>query len=144
MSYPFLTVSPGTIQIKVTANSLNRKHRELVNSIALLPILDFQSFIDPTDTIAQILLGHFVALHTLMMPIKAYEMTAGRTKTFPNKGRKTLFLMKPIWDRIPFEMKQYMQWPMRVTYVSSIPSSQSHLERTLGSKCEEMMSEKVF
>jgi len=132
------------IQIKMTANSLSRKHREFVNSIALLPILDFQSFIDPTNTIAQILLGHFVALHTLMMPIKSFEMTAGRTKIFPNKGRRTIFFIKPIWDRIPFEMKQYMQWPMRVTYAACIPSSQSHLERTLESKWEGMTSEKVF
>jgi hypothetical protein len=99
------------------------KYREIHALFSIIPHAEFQAFIQPSNAVAQILLAHYVALVTLMAPIKARER-AGRNMGSPN--RHSLFRLDGIWNNVPEEMRGYLYWPMKAT--GSIPGFKPYLE----------------
>lgn len=88
---------------------------------------NFQAFVAPSNTVAQILLAHFVAMLVLFAPIKSQEWS-GRNMGRPN--RVTVFRLDGIWNNVPKNMRQYLLWPMLAT--GSIPGELSYIERAYG------------
>jgi hypothetical protein len=104
------------------------KHKELHYYLGgYVSHRDFQAFVDPSNTVAQILLAHFVALQVLFAPIKSQEWS-GRNMGRPNRG--TVFRLDGIWNNVPKSMRRYLQWPMLAT--GAIPGVPSYVERARG------------
>jgi hypothetical protein len=80
--------------------------------ICTLPHAAFQAFILPSNTPAQILLAHYVAMHLLMTPIKTVEW-AGRNMAPANRDKA--FFVKPIRANIPDDFKEFMRRPLEAT-----------------------------
>jgi hypothetical protein len=117
----------------VSVISLERKHtkssqaylkyREIHAVLSALPHTEFQAFINPTNTFAQILLAHYVALVTLMAPIKSREWEGRNIGTI---RRYILFKLDGIWNNVPGDMRGYIYWPMKAS--GSIPGIPPYLK----------------
>jgi hypothetical protein len=98
-------------------------YRQIHAVLSVLPHAEFQAFIDPSNTLAQILLAHYVALLVLMAPIKSQEWSGTSMGTVK---RNTVFKLDSIWNNVPEDMRGYLYWPMKAT--GSIPGIPPYLK----------------
>lgn len=73
---------------------------------------EFQSFIDPNNTVAQILLAHFIALQAVLTPILMLERIGFQGIDAPTS---VLGWVDGIYRNVPAELRHYMEWPRQVT-----------------------------
>jgi hypothetical protein len=71
----------------------------------------FQEFIDPSDSIARLLIAHFLAIQIIVAPIIDREY-AGRTRTQPARGH--LDWLSMLYANCPLSLRKYLEWPMAV------------------------------
>jgi hypothetical protein len=71
--------------------------------------LEFNRLIDKANPVAQLLLGHFVALQILMAPITVREWT-GRIMATPSTG--SVGWMEGIHKNLPHFLRPYLNWPL--------------------------------
>jgi hypothetical protein len=73
---------------------------------------EFQSFIDPNNPVAQILLAHFIALQTILTPILILERVG-----FQGVDAPTAFLswIENIYKNVPPAMRHHVEWCLQVS-----------------------------
>jgi hypothetical protein len=71
----------------------------------------FQEFIDPLNSVAQLLIAHFITIEIIMMPIVDREY-GGRARTTP--ARTHLDWLTMIYRNCPLQMRTYLKWPLAV------------------------------
>ncbi|KAL5472688.1 hypothetical protein PMIN07_000526 [Paraphaeosphaeria minitans] len=87
---------------------------------------EFQSFIDPNNSIAQILLGHFIALQAVLTPILMLERIGFQGIDAPTSVPGWV---DGIYKNVPLELRHYMEWPRQVTrYPMMRLYGQKHLD----------------
>ncbi|KAJ4292352.1 hypothetical protein N0V90_009013 [Kalmusia sp. IMI 367209] len=73
---------------------------------------EFQSFIDTNNSVAQILLGHFIALQAVLTPILILERVGFQGIDAPTS---VLGWVDGIYRNVPPELRHYMEWPRQVS-----------------------------
>lgn len=99
-------------------------YKEIHYYLGRLPCASFQEFISPSNTTAQILLTHYIALLVLMAPINSCEWAGRNLGRF---NRDTVFKLNSILEHVLEDMRQYLQWPAVAT--GSIPGILAYLKR---------------
>lgn len=107
-------------------NDINAGYFKFLSIYQAINLLDNQSFNDffsPTNPISRILVGHFLAIQNMMLPILDREW-AGRTKNTPCR-------MNPDWmntinEGLPVHMRHFMEWPTTVAGAVSNEISTGH------------------
>lgn len=72
---------------------------------------EFQSFIDPNNSVAQILLAHFIAIQAVLTPILVLERVGFQGIDAPTA---TLGWIDGIYKNMPFGLKHHVEWPRQV------------------------------
>jgi hypothetical protein len=73
---------------------------------------EFQSFIDPRNVVAQILLAHFIAIQAILTPILMLERVGFQGIDAPTA---VLGWVEGIYRNVPFELRQYVEFPRQVS-----------------------------
>ncbi|KAF2690795.1 hypothetical protein K458DRAFT_412140 [Lentithecium fluviatile CBS 122367] len=73
---------------------------------------EFQSFIDPNNSVAQILLAHFIAIQAVLTPILVLERVGFQGIDAPTA---TLGWIEGIYKNVPHGMRHYAEWPRQVS-----------------------------
>jgi hypothetical protein len=73
---------------------------------------EFQSFIDPHNSVAQILLAHFIALQAVLTPILMLERVGFQGIDAPTS---VLGWVDGIYKNVRPELRSYIEWPRQVT-----------------------------
>jgi len=73
---------------------------------------EFQSFIDPNNSVAQILLAHFIAIQAVLTPILALERVGFQGIDAPTA---TLGWIEGIYGNVPRGLRTYVEWPRQVS-----------------------------
>jgi len=71
---------------------------------------EFQSFINPSNVVGQLLLSHLVAITTLITPIKPNERAGRKTSHFANGMVRWLEVAHANIDP---SMRSYIEWPIK-------------------------------
>lgn len=71
---------------------------------------EFQVLIDPFNVAGQLLLSHFVAVQTLIVPIKPTERAGRKTSHFINGMARWLEVAHA---KVDPEMRSYFEWPIK-------------------------------
>lgn len=112
----------------LTGNLAYIANRDLHLYMGSLSHADFQTFTSPSNTPAQVLLGHYVAMGFLMAPINE----ANQLHNLAPRNCDRMFFVKPIRANIPEHLEEYMRWPLEATgAVDGIPS---YVERSMGER----------
>jgi hypothetical protein len=86
---------------------------------------EFQSFIDPNNSVAQILLAHFIALQAVLTPILMLERVGFQGIDAPTS---VLGWVDDIYKNVLPELRSYIEWPRQVT---RYPMTRFHGQRDL-------------
>lgn len=73
---------------------------------------EFQSFIDPNNSVAQILLAHFIAIQAVLTPILVLERVGFQGVDAPTA---TLGWIEGIYRNVPPGMRGHVEWPRQVS-----------------------------
>ena len=73
---------------------------------------EFQSFIDPNNSVAQILLAHFIAIQAILTPILILERVGFQGIDAPTA---VLGWIEGIYKNIPPELRPHAEWPRQVS-----------------------------
>jgi hypothetical protein len=73
---------------------------------------EFQAFIDPNNSVAQILLAHFIAVQAILTPILYLERVGFEGVHAPTA---VLSWIESIYWNIPCRMRHHVDWPRRVS-----------------------------
>ncbi|KAF2200446.1 hypothetical protein GQ43DRAFT_73129 [Delitschia confertaspora ATCC 74209] len=73
---------------------------------------EFQTFIDPSNNTAQILLAHFLALQAVLTPILSLERAGFQGVDAPTT---TLGWVESIYKNLPSELRHHVEWCRQVT-----------------------------
>ncbi|KAF1955480.1 hypothetical protein CC80DRAFT_492987 [Byssothecium circinans] len=105
------------ILIKVVENAYDRPVQTYTTFVQLynLPSRwthdEFQSFIDPNNSVAQILLGHFIAIQAILTPILILERVGFQGIDAPTA---VLGWIEGIYKNVAPGLRQYVEWPRQV------------------------------
>jgi hypothetical protein len=91
---------------------------------------EFQTFIDPDNAVAQILLAHFIAVQAILTPILYLERVGFQGVDAPTC---VLGWIEGIYCNVPLKMRRYVEWPRQVAGYS--------FERFLGQQWMERFEE---
>lgn len=83
----------------------------LYNQPSRLSHDEFQSFVDPSNDVAQILLAHFIAVQALLTPILMLERVGFQGVNAPTA---VLGWIEGIYFNVSFGLRHYVEWPMQV------------------------------
>lgn len=72
---------------------------------------EFQSFIDPANSVAQILLAHFIAVQAVLTPILVFERVGFQGVDAPTA---TLGWIEGCAGNVPRGLRRYVEWPRQV------------------------------
>jgi hypothetical protein len=84
----------------------------LYNAPSRWTLDEFQSFIDPNNSVAQILLAHFIAIQAVLTPILVLERVGFEGIDAPTA---TLGWIDGIYKNVPIHLRSYVKWPMQVS-----------------------------
>ncbi|ORY12225.1 hypothetical protein BCR34DRAFT_305270 [Clohesyomyces aquaticus] len=73
---------------------------------------EFQSFIDPNNSVAQILLAHFIAIQAILTPILVMERVGFQGVDAPTS---VLGWIEGIYKNVPPHLRAYVQWCREVS-----------------------------
>jgi hypothetical protein len=73
---------------------------------------EFQSFIDPNNSVAQILLAHFIAIQAVLTPILVLERVGFQGIDAPTA---TLGWVEGIYRNVPDRLRHYVTWPRQIS-----------------------------
>lgn len=73
---------------------------------------EFQSFIDPNNSVAQILLAHFIAIQAVLTPILVLERVGFQGIDAPTA---TLGWVEGIYKNVPRSLRHHVEWPRQVS-----------------------------
>ncbi|KAF2018147.1 hypothetical protein BU24DRAFT_165813 [Aaosphaeria arxii CBS 175.79] len=73
---------------------------------------EFQSFIDPNNNVAQILLAHFIAIQATLTPILVLERVGFQGIDAPTK---VLGWIECIYKNVPSSLRTHVEWPREVS-----------------------------
>jgi hypothetical protein len=73
---------------------------------------EFQTFIDPNNTVAEILLAHFIAIQAILTPILFLERVE-----FQGVNAQTCVLswIEGVYKNVPPHPRRYVEWPRQVS-----------------------------
>lgn len=72
---------------------------------------EFQAFIDPNNTVAQILLAHFIAIQAILTPILYLERVGFQGVDAPTA---VLSWIEGICRSVPSHLRHHVEWPRQV------------------------------
>lgn len=72
---------------------------------------EFQSFVDPNNSVAQVLLAHFIALQVVLTPILMLERVGFQGIDAPTS---VLGWVEGIYRNVAPELSHFMEWPRLV------------------------------
>jgi hypothetical protein len=72
---------------------------------------EFQAFIDPNNSVAQVLLAHFIAIQAILTPVLYLERVGFQGVDAPTC---VLSWIEGVWRNVPLELRRYVQWPREV------------------------------
>ena len=87
----------------------------LYNAPSRWTLDEFQSFIDPKNSVAQILLAHFIAVQAVLTPILVLERVGFQGIDAPTA---TLGWIEGIYQNVPLALRNYVKWPVEVSRYS--------------------------
>ncbi|KAF1834987.1 hypothetical protein BDW02DRAFT_497013 [Decorospora gaudefroyi] len=73
---------------------------------------EFQAFIDPNNSVAQILLAHFIAIQAILTPILYLERVGFQGVDAPTA---VLGWIEGIYWGVPQELRHHVEWPRQVS-----------------------------
>jgi hypothetical protein len=73
---------------------------------------EFQAFIDPNNSVAQILLAHFIAIQAILTPILYLERVGFEGVHAPTA---VLGWVDGIYWNIPCHLRHHVEWPRQVS-----------------------------
>ena len=73
---------------------------------------EFQAFIDPNNSVAQILLAHFIAIQAILTPILYLERVGFQGIDAPTA---VLDWIEGIYHSIPSHLRHHVDWPRQVS-----------------------------
>ncbi|KAF2635847.1 hypothetical protein P280DRAFT_460948 [Massarina eburnea CBS 473.64] len=73
---------------------------------------EFQAFINPNNSVAQILLAHFIAIQAILTPILFLERVGFEGVDAPTA---VLGWIEGIYKNVAPELRQYVEWPRQVS-----------------------------
>lgn len=73
---------------------------------------EFQAFIDPRNTVAQILLAHFIAVQAILTPILYLERVGFQGVDAPTA---VLGWIEGIYRNVPHYLRHHVEWPRQVS-----------------------------
>lgn len=73
---------------------------------------EFQAFIDPDNSVAQILLAHFIAIQAILTPILYLERVGFQGVDAPTA---VLTWIEGIYHNIPSHLRHHADWPRQVS-----------------------------
>ncbi|KAF2834002.1 hypothetical protein CC86DRAFT_339730 [Ophiobolus disseminans] len=73
---------------------------------------EFQAFIDPNNAVAQILLGHFIAVQAILTPILYLERVGFQGVDAPTC---VLSWIEGIYRNVPPHLRHHVEWPRQVS-----------------------------
>lgn len=76
---------------------------------------EFQSFIDPNNSVAQILLAHFIAIQAILTPILTLERVGFQGVDAPTR---VLGWIEGIYKNVPSSLRPHVEWPRQVSRYS--------------------------
>ena len=71
----------------------------------------FQEFIAPDNSVARLLIAHFLAIQMVVGPIVDREY-AGRARVMPVRGHNDW--ISTLYRNCPIGLRRYMEWPVAV------------------------------
>ena len=71
----------------------------------------FQDFIDPENSVARLLIGRFLYIEIILVPVLEREYV-GRTRATPDRGY--LNWISVLHRDSPLHLRKYLQWSMTV------------------------------
>lgn len=72
---------------------------------------EFQSFIDPNNSVAQILLAHFISIQAVLTPILILERVGFQGIDAPTA---VLGWIEGIYKHVPASLRHHVEWPRQV------------------------------
>lgn len=73
---------------------------------------EFQAFIDPNNTVAQILLAHFIAIQAILTPILYLERVGFQGVNAPTA---VLGWIEGIYWNVPQHLRYHVEWPRKIS-----------------------------
>jgi hypothetical protein len=73
---------------------------------------EFQAFIDPRNSVAQILQAHFIAVQAILTPILYLERVGFEGVNAPSA---VLSWVEGIYGNVPCQLRQHVEWPRQVS-----------------------------
>lgn len=73
---------------------------------------EFQSFIDPNNKVAQILLAHFIAIQAVLTPILILERVGFQGVDAPTA---VLGWIEGVYKNVPQSLRHHVEWPRQVS-----------------------------
>lgn len=73
---------------------------------------EFQSFIDPNNSVAQILLAHFIAIQAILTPILILERVGFQGIDAPTA---VLGWIEGVYKNVPPSLRHHVEWPRQVS-----------------------------
>jgi hypothetical protein len=78
---------------------------------------EFQAFINPNNSVAQILLAHFIAIQAILTPILYLERVGFNGVDAPTA---VLGWIEGIYSKVPHGLRHHVEWPRQVSMYSFI------------------------
>lgn len=78
---------------------------------------DFQAFIDPNNSVAQILQAHFIAIQAILTPILYLERIGFEGINAPTA---VMSWIESIHWNLPYYLRGYLEWPRQVSRYSAL------------------------
>lgn len=88
---------------------------------------DFQAFTDPNNCVAQMLLAHFIAVQTVIIPLTKGELS-GRNSSSPRLLLGTLMWAEDIYYRLSPGLRHYIDWPMTIVRTAKAEVERSGID----------------
>ncbi len=73
---------------------------------------EFQAFIDPNNTVAQILQAHFIAVQAILTPILYLERVGFEGINAPTA---VMSWIEGIYTTVPLHLRHHVEWPRQVS-----------------------------
>ncbi|KAH7401663.1 hypothetical protein BKA66DRAFT_112360 [Pyrenochaeta sp. MPI-SDFR-AT-0127] len=73
---------------------------------------EFQAFIDPNNSVAQVLLAHFIAVQAILTPILYLERVGFQGVDAPTA---VLSWIEGIYRNVPHHLRHHVEWPRQVS-----------------------------
>ncbi|KAJ4347568.1 hypothetical protein N0V95_005305 [Ascochyta clinopodiicola] len=73
---------------------------------------EFQAFIDPNNTVAQILQAHFIAVQAILTPILYLERVGFEGINAPTA---VMSWIEGLYKNVPLHLRHYVEWPRQVS-----------------------------